>query len=137
MPGITKSSGLALLALYLNHFKRALQSYNRVVKKIEIAGYPFCTPNAKVGITLYILHTRVKVQSWASKKEETEGLKLTQRHISIALNSWLVLFGLKVFCSRMKNVHIYIYFDKTAAVNYFNCMGSAQSIGCNSAAKHI
>jgi len=72
-------SALVLLAVYLYQVKKALQLelqwwYNN----IEKAGYPLFTPNAKIGITLYTLHTSVRVKSWALKKE-AEGLKLNQR----------------------------------------------------------
>lgn len=66
-------------------------------------------------ITLYMLCTRVRVQSQALKNQEAEGLRLNRRIKSIAFERMAVLFG---FCSSMKSVHIYISLDYTTTVNY-------------------
>ena len=67
-------------------------------------------------ISLYMLCTRVRVQSQALKNQEAEGLRL--RIKSIAFELMAVLFGLEGFCSSMKSVHIYIYLENTTTVNY-------------------
>jgi len=82
--------------VYLYQFKKALQlELQWWYDNIEKAGYPLCTPNAKIGITLCTLHTSVRVNSWALKKE-AEGLKLNQRTTLIVFELTAVFSGLKV-----------------------------------------
>ena len=46
-------------------------------------------------------------------------------------------FGLKSYCSDMRNVHVQLRLDNTTAVSYINNMGGSKSIDCNEAAKDI
>ena len=60
----------------------------------------------------------------------------TLQHIN-CLELMAVLYALKAFCRKEHSVHIRVYSDNTAAVNYINCMGGTHSMECHSVAKNI
>ena len=57
-------------------------------------------------------------------------------HINV-LELIAAFFGLKCFCSEMKNQHIRLLLDNSTAVSYINAMGGMKSNMCNKVAKTI
>ena len=101
--------------------------------------YLVCTPNAKICITLYTLHTRVRVlcvigisEKIGDRRNEAE----PKSHIS-CLELMAVIFGLKAFCSRKSNSPYLNYLNNRTIVNCLNSMRGTHFIECNSAAKDI
>ena len=131
-----KEQCLGLISSVSISIQKSLAKLQWWCDDIEKAAYLLFTPNAKTDIALHMLHTMVRVQSWALKKQEAQGVRLDQRITLIAFELMAAFFGLKAFGSR-KSVHIYIYLDNITAVNYLNSMGGTHSIKCNSATKNI
>ena len=108
----SKGSALGLLAVHLCQFNKHLLWITMVVHNIEKADYLVCTPNAKICIALYTLHTRVRLL-WVMGISEKIGGRKTEAepksHINY-LQPMAVIFGLKTFCSRKSDspyLHIF------------------------------
>ena len=102
----SEGSALGLLAVCLYQFNKQLQWW---FNNIEKADYLVCTPNAKICITLYTLHTRVRVL-WVMGIEKIGGRRTEAEPKSHINCLELMAVILKAFCSRKSDspcLHIF------------------------------
>ena len=114
------------LIWWIHHIGNSLKNINQRKPDLELQ-----TDASGIGwgATNLLTHT-------GGKWKQGEELKTNENNINY-LELVASFYGLKSFCTNMRNVHVRLRLDNTTAVAYINHMGGSKSSRCNGLAKQM